>query len=191
MATLPAASPGIAPPHGLFSPPPLQAASPAPAAGESVTPARAGRSGASLASSLASGLTSDASAAGTGKQRARHPSTAGPPPWPFPSRGDVLLFVKGSRLAEYKVRQKPRPRAGGGGDVWRCKAMPLFAEDLGDTLGRGADPESGHALNLAAARFRPGATALAAEGDWCYKDGRVPAGDAENVAPNLLGPIAE
>lgn len=54
--------------------------------------------------------------------------------------------------------------------------MPLFAEDLGDTLGRGADPESGHALELAAARFRPGAGALDAEGDWCYKDGRAPAG---------------
>lgn len=54
--------------------------------------------------------------------------------------------------------------------------MPLFAEDLGDTLGRGADPESGHALELAAARFRAGAGALAAEGDWCYKDGRAPTG---------------
>ena len=54
--------------------------------------------------------------------------------------------------------------------------MPLFAEDLGDTLGRGADPESGHALELAAARFWAGAGALAAEGDWCYKDGRAPAG---------------
>ena len=54
--------------------------------------------------------------------------------------------------------------------------MPLFAEDLGGTLGRGADPESGHALELAAPRFRPGAGALAAEGDWCYKDGRAPTG---------------
>ncbi len=57
----------------------------------------------------------------------------------------------------------------------RCKALPLFAEELGDTLGRGADPESGHALLLAAARFRPGPAALAADGDWCYKAG-APAG---------------
>ena len=54
--------------------------------------------------------------------------------------------------------------------------MPLFVEDLCGTLGRGADPESGHALELAAARFRAGAGALAAEGDWCYKDGRAPTG---------------
>ena len=63
----------------------------------------------------------------------------------------------------------------------RCKAMPLFAEDLTGTLGRGADPECGHALELAAARFRPGACALAAEGDWCYKDGRAPTGGALNL----------
>ena len=62
--------------------------------------------------------------------------------------------------------------------------MPLFAEDLGDTLGRGADPESGHALELAAARFRPGAAALAAEGDWCYKDGRAPIGGGPGPRSN-------
>jgi hypothetical protein len=208
--------------------------------------------------------------AGTGKQRPRRPSsTAGPPPWPFPARGDVLLLVKHGAPAEYKVRQKPRPAAGGACDVWwgpsqclilhvphqpeacvgavqrclahcqqehprscqhagrhrgrfpgntcalgahpalpyhtlpypyprpascrkpkmgwsrrRCKALPLFAEELGDTLGRGADPESGHALLLAAAAFRPGPAALAADGDWCYKAG-APAGAPPNPTPTV------
>ena len=62
-----------------------------------------------------------------GKQRARRPTTAGPPPWPFPSRGDVLLVVKSGAPAEYKVRQKPRPRAGGASNVW-CAAFPSVSE---------------------------------------------------------------
>ena len=68
-----------------------------------------------------SAVTAASFGAGTGKQRARRPSTAGPPLWPFPSRGDILLYMKGGAPAEYKVRQKPRPRPGGDGSVW-CAA---------------------------------------------------------------------
>lgn len=59
----------------------------------------------------------------------------------------------------------------------RCRALPLFTEELDGTLNRGADPESGHALDLHRARFRLTPAALAADGDWCYKDSRVPQGE--------------
>ena len=59
----------------------------------------------------------------------------------------------------------------------RCRALPLFTEELDGTLNRGADPESGHALDLHRARFRLAPAALAADGDWCYKDSRVPQGE--------------